>query len=110
MTNVLHYILGPNLPVPLRYHSMVPLIHGQAVIGGESTVNGVQIIGDYSTGEAQNKIYFLTCSNMICTISTLSQELSVPRYWFVAIPIPDSMSGCISGGKKSHFIFNVYGK
>ena len=89
MTHILYYILGPNLPVPLDSHSMVPLIHGQAIIGGSSDGN-----------EAQNKIYFLTCSNMICTISTLSQELSVPRYWFVAIPILDSMSGCISGGKK----------
>ena len=92
-----YYILGPNLPVPLSWHSMVPLIHGQALIGGQSTSN-----------VAQNKIYFLTCSNLICTISTLSQELSVPRYWFVAIPIPDSMSGCISGGKNSHFNFNVF--
>ena len=68
---------------------MVPLIHGQAVIGGLST-DGVQ-----------KKIYFLTCSNMICTISTLSQELSVPRQMLVAIPIPDSLSGCISEGKKT---------
>ena len=67
---------------------MVPLIHGQAIIGG------------YSYNGAQNKIYFLTCSNMICIISTLSQELSVPRHDFVAIPITDSISGCISGGKK----------
>lgn len=83
----LYYILGPNLPVPLYGHSMTPLIHGQAVIGGRSV------------NEAQNKIYFLTCINMIWTISTLSQHLSVPRYYFLAIPIPDSMSGCISGGK-----------
>ena len=93
MTHVLYYILGPILPVPLDDHSMVPLIHGQAIIGGCSYGN-----------EAQNKIYFLTCSNMICTISTLSQELSVPRAGFVAIPIPDSMSGCISGGKKAILI------
>ena len=91
--------LGPNLPIPLQYHSMVPLIHGQAIIGGNSGT-GTQI---------NEKIYFLTCSNMICTVSTLSQELSVPRHYFVAIPIPDSMSGCISGGKKAIlFLMSVF--
>ena len=73
---------------------MVPLIHGQAVIGGYSPLNGVQ-----------NKIHFITCANMICMISTLTQQLSAPIEGFVAIPIPDYLSGCISGGKNAMIAF-----
>ena len=52
-----------------------------------------------------NKIYFLTCSHRICKISVLKKELSSPRNDFVAIPMPDSMSGCILSGK---FAFLVH--
>ena len=61
--------------------------------------NGLAIIGGVSDGYIQDKINFLSCLNRNCSISTLSQELSVPRYWFLAIPIPDTIAGCISGGK-----------
>ena len=64
---------------------MVPLGHGQAILGGRDD-NDV----------FQNKIYHITCSQQICTLSKMKKELSVPRAYFVAIPIPDSMSGCIS--------------
>ena len=81
-------ISGPLLPLPLRYHSMVSLGKGQAILGGWSiTVN-------------QAKIYSMTCSNRNCITSLLDRELSVPKYRFVAIPIPDTISGCITGGKK----------
>ena len=63
---------------------MVPLGFGQAVLGGRGN------------GEYHRKIYSMTCSDQICMISMLSKELSIPRAYFVAIPIPDSMSGCIS--------------
>jgi hypothetical protein len=66
---------------------MVRLIKGQAILGGQS-------IGDY-----QAKIYSMSCSNRNCLISLLKRELSVPRGDFVAIPIPDTISGCITGGK-----------
>ena len=69
-------------------HSMVQLGNGQAIIGGESY--------EY----VQSKIHLLNCMNRNCSISTLNQELSVPRQWFLAIPIPDTIAGCISGGKK----------
>ena len=59
---------------------MVRLGKGQALIGG-------------------NSIYSMGCSNRNCIISLLNRELSVPRYNFVAIPIPDTISGCITGGK-----------
>ena len=71
--------------MPLWFHSMVKLGKGQAILGG----------GDY-----QAKIYSMTCSNRNCIISLLDRELSVPKRWFVAIPIPDTISGCITGGKK----------
>ena len=70
-------------------HAMVELGNGQAIIGGG---------GD---GIIQAKIHLLHCMNRNCSISTLSQDLSVPRQRFLAIPIPDTITGCISGGKKS---------
>ena len=69
-------------------HSMVQLGNGLAIIGGA---------GD---GYIQAKIHLLNCMNRICSISTLNQELSVPRQQFLAIPIPDTIAGCISGGEK----------
>ena len=67
---------------------MVNLGLGQAVLGGYNDLYAWQ-----------NKIYHVTCSQQICKISKLSQELKVPRESFVAIPVPDSVSGCISDSK-----------
>ena len=80
---------GPKLPMRLREHTMVLLGKGLAIIGGYGNVNA----------QAEKKIHLLSCMNRNCSISTLSQELSMPRYWFVAIPIPDTITGCITGGK-----------
>jgi hypothetical protein len=80
------------MPIPLTSHSMVRLGNGQAIIGGFS----------YSSGGDQAKIYFMDCSNRNCSISLLNIELSVPKGYFVAIPIPDTISGCITQGK-NHF-------
>ena len=80
-------ITGPELPVALYGHSMVPLGFGQIIIGG------------MSNGNVQSKIYFLTCTTGNCVISTLIQELSVPRSNFMAITISDTISGCISDRK-----------
>ena len=74
--------------MPLFYHSMVRLGKGQAILGGHSQV------------VMQAKIYSMTCSNKNCIISLLDSELSVPKAGFVAIPIPDTISGCITGGRK----------
>merc|ERR1712051_1013019 len=41
----------------------------------------------------------MTCSNRNCIISLLDRELSVAKREFVAMPIPDTISGCITGGK-----------
>ena len=72
----------------LHSHSMVRLGKGQAILGG------------WSNNVYQAKIYSMTCSNRNCMISLLDRELSVPRQDFVAIPIPDTISGCITGGRK----------
>ena len=84
--NIFFQISGPLLHIPLEYHSMVKLGKGQAIIGGRS--NGVY----------QTRIYSLDCLNRNCIISLLNKELQAPRDKFVAIPIPDKMSGCITGG------------
>ena len=73
--------------MPLKGHSMVRLGKGQAILGGDNN------------GDHQDKIYSMTCSNRNCTISLLDRELSVPKYDFVAIPIPDTISGCITDGR-----------
>ena len=82
-------ISGPFLPLPHSGHSMVRLGKGQAILGGRQSYD------DY-----QAKIYSMTCSNRNCIILLLDRELSVPRFFFEAIPIPDTVSGCITGGKK----------
>ena len=61
---------------------------------------GQAILGGRSNGVYQAKIYSMTCSNRNYIISLLDRELSAPKYIFVAIPIPDTISGCITGGKK----------
>jgi hypothetical protein len=66
---------------------MVQLGKGQAILGGWSYASSIA------------KIYFMTCSNRNCVMSLLDRELSVPKGLFVAIPIPDTISGCITGGK-----------
>ena len=78
---------GPSLPIALHGHSMVKLGKGQAILGGRS----------YDVYQA--KIYSMTCISKNCIISLLDRELSVPKYRFVAISIPDTISECISGGK-----------
>ena len=60
---------------------------------------GQVILGGFGNSSVQSKIYYIACSHQIFTISVLSKELSVPRSYFVAIPIQDSISGCISESK-----------
>ena len=75
---------------------MVPFGKGQCILGGTS-----------GNGD-QSKIYHITCTNQICSISTLIKQLSVPRFNFVAIPIPDSISECISDSKFSQTVTQPY--
>ena len=69
--------------------------------------NGLAIIGGWGNGGPQDNIYLFNCVDRNCSIHQLNQELSAPRYWFVAIPIPDTLSGCITGGKKFHRIYHA---
>ena len=89
----LSLISGPDLPIPLSYHSMVPLGRGQAILGGSDE-------NSYS----QSKIYHMTCSNQFCNIISWTKELSVSRFGFVAIPIPDSISECVSDSKLKRLV------
>ena len=66
---------------------MAPLGNGQAILGGSN-------IKVY-----QNRIYHFTCSQKKCQISVLNHKLSFPRESFVALAIPDVISGCISESK-----------
>ena len=70
---------------------MVQLGKGQAIIGGQSKY-------DHYDNEAglESKIYYITCSNRIWTIVTLSQELSVARSELVVIPLPNNASSLVS--------------
>ena len=83
---------GPNLSIPLWGHSMVPLSNGQAILGGI-------YFNKVKKTEWNPNIYFLTCSNLECNIQTMTQTASFLATDFVAIPIPDDMSGCIFRGK-----------
>ena len=91
----LFYILGPELPLAkFVYHSMVPLANGLAIMGG----------GNSQVGFNKN-VYFLTCASRKCIISLLTTaKIAHPRANFVAIPIPDTIAECITGGK----VHNVY--
>jgi hypothetical protein len=66
---------------------MVRLGKGQAILGGTNRDIGFE-----------TKIYSMDCSNKNCTISLLNRELTIPRTLFVAIPIPDRLSGCTTEG------------
>ena len=82
---------GPSLPMPLFGHSMVPLGLGQAIIGGV-------VYSNYAKG-LNAKTFVVSCSQLSCDVKTLQPELHQPRAFFIAIPIPDSISGCISKSK-----------
>ena len=80
------------MPFGLKRHAMVQLGNGQAIIGGSGN------------GNYHDKIFLYTCINRNCSVTILSQTLSVPRIWFVAIPISDTMSGCITGGENLRLV------
>ena len=86
---------GPKLPMRLSRHAMLQLGNGQAIIGGGGN------------GEYLDKTYLFSCMNKNCSIHQLDQVLSLPRQMFVAIPIPDTLSGCITGGKKFYKNYHV---
>ena len=72
---------------------MVALGHGQVILGGWNEDNVVE-----------SKLYLIKCSQHVWDVTTLEKELSIPRRNFMAIPIPDQMSGCISESKFTFYI------
>ena len=88
----------------LTGHSMVPLGFGQAILGGHN----------HDTGNFAKKIYFITCSQcknaQSWKVSTLKQELKVPRKFFVAIPIPDQLAGCIPNSEFFYCYSTIRGR
>ena len=86
-------ISGPDLPKPLVLHSMVALGNGQAILGGKDDDNVVQ-----------SKIYHMKCSQNVWDVITLEKELSIPRTRFLAIPIPDHLSRCISESRLRFYL------
>ena len=79
---------GPSLPNPLMdiTQSTAPLGKGQAIFGGHNNYT------------SQNKIYVINCFSGECLISQLKQEISAPRSLSMVIPLPDTISGCVTGG------------
>ena len=83
----LTHCTGPNLPKKL---------YGHAVIGLE---NDLLVLGGNSGFWYEKAIHRLSCANADCIWTTMKQALKVRRQYFVAIPIPDSLSGCINESK-----------
>ena len=73
---------------------MVPLGEGQVIMGGLADFGIID-----NEFAMQNKMYLIVCANRICVLSTMTQELTIHRRFFIVIPIPDAISGCISNGK-----------
>ena len=57
------------------------------------------IIGGKSDNDYNKEIYNFECAREICKIIRYASELSISRGWFVAVPLPDIFSGCITEGK-----------
>ena len=83
------YCIGPNFPKwranALSRHQMVNIGPDLIVIGGHSE----RLKGGYS-----NDLFKLSCSNNVCDWEILSQKMHIPRYWFVAISVPDDFITC----------------
>ena len=78
----LFWFIGPPLPKTLMDHEMVQAGLDLIVLGGT----------DY--GFSSDDLYKLSCSRNICKWETLPQKWKVPRYSFVAIPVPDDFITC----------------
>ena len=76
---------------------MVAVGHGQAILGGRDDDEVVQ-----------SKIYVLKCSQNVWDVTTLDKELSIPRERFMAIPIPDHLSECISESRLRFYISKAF--
>ena len=65
----------------------------------------VVAIGGKVYPDLQSSLYLMTCQNKVCEWQTMSQELKVGRYQFVAMLIPDELTDC--GKNFQIFIFKI---
>jgi hypothetical protein len=72
---------GPDLPKATYAAAMVPTPDGTGVV----MIGGVQTRKD---------LHELKCSSRSCTWMKLNKQLSVGRYWAVAMYVPDSFAVC----------------
>ena len=79
------FLSGPSMPIKLWQHEIVPFDKDVVIIGGAY----------YQSGWVyQSSLHRLTCHNQDCEWKTMSQQLKVARYRFVAILIPDELVDC----------------
>ena len=75
--------IGPDLPKELQNHEMVRIGFDLLAIGGYNEYN----ISD-------GALFKLSCINNTCKWETMKQKLKIPRYYFVAVPVPDDFVKC----------------
>ena len=68
------------MPNKLQGHEIVPFDKDVVIVGGEFPQS--------------SSLYRLTCQNQDCEWKTMSQQLKVARFDFVAILIPDELVDC----------------
>ena len=71
------------MPNKLYGHAIVPFDKDVVIIGGL-----VPYVG------SQSSLHRLTCQNQDCEWKTMSQQLKLARFSFVAILIPDELVDC----------------
>ena len=59
-------------------HQIVEFENDIIIVGGE--------VNQYDTSKA---LYKFSCTNQVCKLEKMDQELQVPRYYHVAIAVPD---------------------
>ena len=57
------------------------------------------VIGGYSARFERddgysNNLFKLSCNNNVCKWEILSQKMEIPRYWLVAISVPNNFITC----------------
>ena len=69
-----YFLSGPLMPKKLTGHEIVPFDKDVVIIGGAD-----------QNSNYQSSLHRLTCQNQDCEWKTMSQQLKVGRYLFVAI-------------------------
>ena len=78
------FFVGPDLPIPLLSFKMVEFDGKLIAVGG---FNGL-------SNQGSDALYKLVCSDDDCEWQEMSQKLSVGKYAFVAMMVPDELTNC----------------